>query len=70
MSVHVLTAAMQPATRYRVGGIDMTIWIRHSPRQPLFARCCKRRRIAKNLVVQSYYDGDRFTCRRGKGCKS
>ena len=33
------------------------------------ASCCARRRPARNLTVQVYYDAAPFSCRAGTGCK-
>lgn len=70
MTAHVFTERLQPATR----------WIDYHWRKPvitqcpgnllLWCECCKRRRPAKNCMVQSYYDCLRFWCAAGKGCKS
>src|SRR5437773_2141952 len=76
-AIHVYCANDQPATRYFV---DMStlengvikpngFWSRARARHQLYARCCKRRRYAKNLVAHVYYDGTWFYCRKGKGCK-
>lgn len=69
MTIHVYAAKRQPATRFRVDLDGRGIWIRSPARRPMFARCCKRMRIARNLLVQVYYDGVYASCRPGKGCK-
>jgi hypothetical protein len=62
--MHIYRAPGQPATRYK---IDLGIWIKHKPTKVIMCGNCLKRRQAKNLVVQCYYDGDRFYCK--KGCK-
>lgn len=71
MNVHIYRAKNQPATRYL---FDLGDGIRHwfvSGKRSLFP-CfeCRKRRWAKNLFVQVYYDGERFFCREGKGCRA
>jgi hypothetical protein len=73
MTVHIYRARTQPATRFSIespipGGRRMVIRI--PPRKALYAHCCKRKRIAKNLVVQVYYDDVRASCADGRGCKA
>lgn len=69
MTIHVYAAKRQPATRYLVDLGRVRTWIRCPERRPMFARCCKRMRIARNLLVQVYYDGVYASCKPGKGCK-
>lgn len=64
--MHIFVARNQNATRYKLEGIG---WIKHKPFTRLWTDCCRERRIAKNLSVQAYYDGPRFFCKDGKGCK-
>lgn len=74
---HVYTRRQQPATRY-VTNLDYQKngrWIkrRYVTNNPgnrlIVASCCKKRRPAKNLTVQVYYDMLPFWCKPGKGCK-
>lgn len=77
MSVHIYRAKGQPATRHWidlstiVGGKVKRrgFWSKHKPRELLPAMCCRRKRIAANLVAHVYYDGTWFYCRDGKGCR-
>lgn len=62
--MHIFTAGNQPATRYKT---DFGFWMTIKPTRLLWCWNCDKRRQAKNLVVQSYYDGDRFFCK--DGCK-
>lgn len=67
--MHVFSAEPQPATRFVVVAGDRRHWITNPARRQLFAACCKRSRIAKNLVAHVYYDGTWLYCKKGKGCK-
>lgn len=67
MTIHVYTASYQPATRYRVPGLKG--WFRTAPRALIWCRCCKRRRQARNVRLQVYYDMTNAWCIPGKGCK-
>lgn len=62
--LHVFRAKDQSATRYRCGA---GFTIKNKPTSLFWCYGCGRRRQAKNLRVQSYYDGDRFFCKGG--CK-
>lgn len=71
---HVYRVPVQPATRF-VTTLDIRqkavrLWTRHPDNRLLPASCCRRRRPAKNLSVQVYYDALMFWCRPGKGCKA
>lgn len=68
MTIHIYTAPLQPATKYRVPGIKR--WFRASPCALLWCRCCKRRRRARNVQIQIYYDLTNAWCKPGKGCKA
>ena len=39
------------------------------PERLIYAHCCAKKRPAKNLVVQSYYDCTMIWCAEGHGCK-
>jgi hypothetical protein len=68
MTVHVYTAPWQPATRYRVSGIEG--WFKTPPSSRVFADCCKRKRLARNVELQVFYDLTRARCIAGKGCRA
>ncbi len=68
-SLHIYTVPGQKATQYRVEFGDTDITITNKPHSKLVAWCCGEIRLAKNLRVQAYYDGPRFWCIKGKGCK-
>lgn len=63
--IHVFRAGYQPAIKYRC---DAGFWIKIKPTQKLKCFDCNKVRWAKNLVVQSHYDGDRFFCKED-ACK-
>jgi hypothetical protein len=67
VNLHIYTAGWQPATRYRVA--DMPGYFNHGPRTLVWCSCCKRKRIAKHVEVQVYYDMTRARCVSGKGCR-
>jgi len=70
MNIHVYTAPLQPATGFNDYTFEPPMEFSFKPRKLVFARCCGRRRLAQNCVVQCYYDGMDVWCARGKGCKS
>jgi hypothetical protein len=74
MTVHVYTRGHQPATRFvtviDVKGATRRFWTRFKGNHLLPTSCCRKRRPAKNLTVQVYYDMVPFWCRPGKGCKA
>ena len=68
MTVHVYTALAQPLTRYNIGtiiGVDR--WRIIHRRKVFQCSLCYRRRWAKNLSIQVYYDMLRVFCK--DGCK-
>ena len=67
--MHIYTARSQRATKYRVPLGMRSYWSKNPPNRLCWARCCDKRRPAKNLVVQVFYDDIRFFCIPGKGCK-
>jgi len=68
--LQVYTAPTQPATHWTDTHCGKAVEMRLRPRKLIYTRCCHKRRIAKNCVVQSYYDGLYFWCAPGKGCKN
>ena len=64
-NAHIHTAHSQPATEFQdeAGGI-----VRNHPRHLLWCNACAKRRWAKYMVVQVFYDGLRFWCAPGHGC--
>jgi len=68
--VHIYTAEKQSAVRFvdRVTGEDH--WFENKPNKLLRCWTCMKKRQAKNLIVQVYYDSTRFFCGKLKGCNS
>ena len=63
--MHIFRAAGQPATRFKTEfGV-----IKNKARALIYCRNCDKRRWAKHLSVQVYYDDVRFFCKPGHGCK-
>jgi len=70
MNSHFYSAPLQPATG-RVVFDDEGHWFNGWPgNRLLWCGCCRKRRLAKNCVVQSYYDGLYIWCAPEKGCNS
>jgi hypothetical protein len=66
---HIYTTKMQKATRFKVDlGKLGRRWIKTPGNRLLWTWCCNKRRPAKNLVVQAYYDHTAVWCAPGKGC--
>ena len=68
--VHVYVAASQPATRFVDRHSGKAFWSRCNPRRLWWCDCCRKRRWAKYVRVQVYYDGIRRWCAPGHGCKA
>ena len=67
--LHIYRCAQQPATGFTDHSFDPPHTHAYAPRRLLWAECCGKRHRAENIVVQCYYDGWRFWCSPGKGCK-
>lgn len=67
MTIHIYTAAWQPATKYRVPGIPHLF--ETPPRSLVFVECCRKMRYACNVELQVFYDLTRARCTVGKGCR-
>lgn len=63
--MHIFKSRDQKATSYKSNGFKIIF----KDRKLLWCNNCKIKRWAKNLLVHSYYDGDYFFCKKGKGCK-
>lgn len=68
--LHIYTANGQPATNYidRCGEVEFNSGFK--PEAKTYTECCGKKRLAKNCVVQCYYDGLRVWCAEGHGCKN
>jgi hypothetical protein len=60
--MHIFRSTEQSACRY---WHDAGFWVTFKPTKLLWCWNCEKRRQAKNLIVQTYYDGDRFFCKGG-----
>ena len=73
-TVRIYTRGHQPATRYLIefGSLGRLgrRWCLCKPGRLIWTACCRKRRPAKNLTVQVYYDMTPFWCRPGTGCKA
>ena len=68
--IHVYTEAFQPATHWFNGHGAFPMEFNWPRNRLLRCGCCRKRRPAKNCMVQSYYDGLDVWCTPGKGCKA
>jgi hypothetical protein len=68
-SLHIYTAAGQPATRYIDNSVDPPMQGGYAPDKMLFCERCDECWPASQMVVQCYYDGYRLWCAPGFGCK-
>lgn len=66
--LHIYRASHQPATCF-MDHYFGTRPVKNPANRLFWAHCCRRRRPAKNLTVQVYYDQIVFWCRPEKGCK-
>jgi hypothetical protein len=68
-TLHVYTARVQRATHYIDDVLpNVRFRVRHKPRELLWCQKCRKRRWAKYLTVQVYYDATFFWCADGHGC--
>jgi len=67
--MHIYTEKMQPATGWTDNHSGQPIKIGVEPDTLIYTDCCKKQRLAKDCVVQSYYDGIYVWCSPDKGCK-
>ena len=67
--MHIYTTNKQPATGWTDMHSGEPIQMGWPPEKLIYAHCCGKKRPAKNLVVQSYYDCTMIWCAEGHGCK-
>lgn len=67
--LHIYTTEKQPATGWTDTHSGEPIQMGWPPEKLIYAQCCGKKRPAKNLVVQSYYDCTMIWCAEGHGCK-
>jgi hypothetical protein len=67
MYLHIYTADKQSMTRYDVGHLisEEPHWITCNPRAQYVCHRCWRKRYARNLVIQVYYDHSAVWCAEG-----
>jgi len=68
--IHIYRADEQPATRFVDRNPPKPIVFRCHPRKLWWTDCCRRRRWAKYVRVQVYYDAIHRFCADGHGCRS
>lgn len=68
-TLHIYTAPLQPATHFVDANVDPPMTITVAPRKLIYTECCNRRRQARYIVVQCYFDCTRRWCAPGRGCK-
>lgn len=69
MSGHLFTAKLQPATFIVDHSDDPPMVFQNPPRSLVRCGKCNRRRWAEHAQAQAYYDGIRYWCAPGHGCK-
>lgn len=67
--LHIYSARLQPATKYIDDVTEHMFVFKNNPRRQMICHKCLRRRWAKNLVVQVYYDGTYVWCKDKENCK-
>jgi hypothetical protein len=67
--VHIYVAAGQPATAYVDDSFDPPMEGGYPADKMIFCDGCDECWPASQMVVQCYYDGRRFWCANGHGCK-
>ena len=70
MSLHIYSDRMQPATGFQDHTFDPPMSFGAKAGRLIWCECCRKRHRAANVVVQCYYDGWRYWCAPGKGCKA
>lgn len=69
MPVHIYAESKQSAVKFMDYTFDPPMVHGYGPRKLIYTECCSMRHRAENIVVQCYYDGWRFWCAQGHGCK-
>lgn len=70
MNLHIYAAAMQPLTSYADSSFDPPMLFTTPAGRLVYCECCGKRRFARDVVVQCFYDGHRLWCAPGRGCKN
>lgn len=66
--LHIYTETIQPATSWIDTNSSKPIKMGFEPERLIYTECCRKRRPAKDCLVQSYYDGLSIWCAPEKGC--
>lgn len=69
VAIHLYVAQTQSAANFVDNNSDPPTTFRCDPRRLWWTDCCRKRRWAKYVCVQVYYDGIRRWCVAGHGCK-
>jgi hypothetical protein len=70
-NLHIYNAPSQPMTRHAITLDDGSRrWIRYNPRRKIWTDCCGKRRWAKYVRAQVFYDTTHRTCAPGHGCNA
>jgi len=67
--IHLYTASYQPAIKFTVDDDGYSEVFTTPGNRLICTVCCRKRRPAKNLLAQVFYDNVRFSCAQGEGCK-
>lgn len=70
MNLHIYTSPLQPYTNFVDHTFDPPMRRTSPGGRLVYCDCCGKRRFARDVVVQCYYDGDRLWCAPGRGCKN
>ena len=68
--LHIYTETIQPATGWTDTHSEEPMQMGFRPEKLIYAHCCGKKRMEKNCVVQSYYDGLSIWCAQGHGCNN
>lgn len=68
--IHIYAPALQPATGWIDTHSGEPMHFGFPPEAMIYADCCKKRRMARDCVVQCCYDGLNIFCAAGHGCKN
>lgn len=67
--LHIYTARFQPATCYTFDLDGEQVQLGFEPDAMIYTDCCRKKRPAKDCVVQCYYDHTAVWCAQDSGCK-
>lgn len=70
VNLHIYTTSLQSATRFIDRHMEPATWFQFKPRKLIGTDCCRKRRWAKYVQVQVFYDHIARWCAEGHGCKA